>query len=124
MSKATLDAVKARVDAAEDIDQALLHDTADELRAIFPNAPAHPELLSEPTEAVLRLVDRCLPGWTISLRGTATEPNGHWHCALRESSSSDNDMVIGNGNAPTVSLALLRALVCVAHIRAGSRAGI
>jgi hypothetical protein len=118
MSKETLEALQAHVDGAADLDAALLKDAADRLREVFPGAPSHPELLSEPTEAVLRLIDHCLPGWTITLRGTATEPDGHWHCSLRESGSRDNDEVIGNGNAPTVSLSLLRALVSAARARA------
>jgi hypothetical protein len=115
MTKEALASLQERINDAKDLDQSLLHEAAEVLRELFPGAPAHPELLSEPTEAVLRLVDRCLPGWTISLRGTATEPDGHWHCALRESGERDNDEVIGSATAPTVSLALLRALVAVAR---------
>lgn len=118
MSKAELTALKARIDAAKDLDEALLHDTVVALKPVFPNAPSHPELLSEPTEAVLHFVDRCLPGWTISLLGRAAEPDGHWSCVLRESSSRDDDSVIGAGKAPTVCLALLEALVSVAIARA------
>jgi hypothetical protein len=118
MNMPALQALSTRVNTAEDIDQALLREAAEELRAVFPHAPEHPELLSEPTEAVLWLVDRCLPGWTITLRGTATEPDGHWHCSLRQSGDRDDDAVIGNATAPTVSLALLRALVAVARLEA------
>lgn len=115
MSKETLKALQERLQAVRDIDQTLLHEVAEGLRPVFANAPLHPESLSEPTEAVLRLVDRCLPGWTITLHGTATEPDGHWHCTLRASEMRDDDTLIGHGTAPTVSLALLRALVAVGH---------
>ncbi len=118
MSSEALNALKVRVEAAEDVDEDLLRDAAEEMRKIFPRAPMHPERLSDSTEAVLRLVDHCLPGWTVTLRGTATEPDGHWHCSLRSSGSDDDDAVIGHGNAPTVSAALLRALVATACIKA------
>lgn len=108
--------LRSRVEEARDIDAELLHLVAEELRRVFPGAPSHPESLSDPTEAVLRLVDRSLPGWTITLRGTATEPDGHWHCTLRKSDAHDDDALIGVGTAPTVSLALLRALVSAADI--------
>lgn len=113
MSKETVSTLRTRAQAAEDLDEALLHDAAEVLREVFPGAPAHPELLSDPVEAVLHVIDRCLPGWTISLKGRAAEPDGHWHCSLREG-DMDNDRVIGSGDAPTVSLALLRALLVVA----------
>ena len=116
MTTETIDALRARVDGATDLDEALLREAVAGLRIAFPGAPAHPELTSDPTEAVLRLVDHCLPGWTITLRGRATEPDGHWHCSLRESEARDSDAVIGIGTAPTVSLALLRALVSVARV--------
>lgn len=112
-----LDDLQSRVDAARDVDEPLLREVTAQLRHVFAEAPAHPELASDPTDAVLRLIDHCLPGWTIALRGTATEPDGHWHCALRESDTRDSDEVIGTGSAPSVSLALLRALVSVARFR-------
>ena len=117
MTKTQISQLRDRADAAETLDETLLHDAAVTLHDIFPDAPAHPELLSDPTEGVLSLIDRCLPGWTIALRGQATEPDGHWTCTLRESASRDSDAVIGSGRAPAVSLALLRALLGVAAVR-------
>lgn len=114
MSKAELKALEERVDEAGDLGEALLRDAAGALASVFPQVPAHPEVLSEPTEGVLHLIDRCLPGWDIVLHGRATEPNGHWNCILRESDSSDDDAVIGTGQAPTVALAALEALLAVA----------
>lgn len=117
MSKETVKRLQERAEQAQDLDEGLLHEAAETLREVFSKAPAHPEALSEPTEAVLHLIDRCLPGWTITLHGQATEPSGHWHCTLRESDNRDNDTVIGSGRAPTISLALLRALLKVAALR-------
>ncbi len=110
--------LQSRVDAAKRVSGPLLAEATEELRSVFPGAPSHPAPATDATEAVLHLVDRCLPGWTIALRGIATEPHGHWHCVLRESDASDGDEVVGNGSAPTVALALLRALVSVARFKA------
>ncbi|WP_238928833.1 hypothetical protein [Alexandriicola marinus] len=63
------------------------------------------------TDAVLGLVRRGLPGWTIQLKGTATHPNGHWHCSLRRSDIRDNDPYVGIGAGPTLPHALLGALI-------------
>ncbi len=117
MTKQALENVLARVGAADSFDTALLRDAAQEIRTVFPKAPAHPETLPDPTDAVLHLVDKCLPGWTIQLKGKAIEPDGHWQCQLRESSGRDNDEIIGSGQAPTVSLALLSALLKIAVLR-------
>lgn len=63
------------------------------------------------TDAVLRIVRECLPGWTIQLKGTATHPNGHWHCSLRRSDVRDNDPYVGIGAGPTLPHALLGAVI-------------
>ena len=63
------------------------------------------------TDAVLGLVRACLPGWTIQLKGTATSPNGHWHCSLRRSDVRDNDPYVGLGAGPTLPHALLGAVI-------------
>jgi hypothetical protein len=121
MDRDELEALRARTGAASTLEAPLLHEVADAVRGVFPNAPAHPEALAEPTEAVLHLVDRCLPGWSITLKGHATEPDGHWRCSLRRSSGRDDDDVIGQGRAPTVPLAVLMALLSVACHRAPAR---
>lgn len=117
MDRRDLEALHARIGAARSLDEALLHDAARALCGVFPDAPTRPDALAEPTEAVLHLVDRCLPGWAVTLRGQATEPGGHWRCHLRRSTSRDDDAVIGKGRAPTVPLAVLMALVSVALAR-------
>jgi hypothetical protein len=110
-------ALERRVDNAEVVDAALLQESAEALRATFPDLPDPPGDRADPTDAALWLIDRCLPGWSIMLHGTATEPDGHWRCHLRRSESRDDDAVIGHGTAPGVGLALLRALVSVASQR-------
>lgn len=63
------------------------------------------------TDSVLKLVQECLPGWAIHIRGTATAPNGHWHCSLRRSDIRDNDPYVGIGQGPTLPHALLAAVL-------------
>lgn len=109
-----------QTDAAAALDAGLIHQVADGVRPLFPNAPTSAEVLADSTAAALHLVDKCLPGWTIALKGKAVEPDGHWSCVLRESSARDNDEVIGTGKAPTVALALLKALLKVALQRSAS----
>ncbi|MBM9593104.1 hypothetical protein [Roseitranquillus sediminis] len=118
MTKAKLEALLARVDEARELDANLLHEATEAIREVFPGVPAEATAPTEATEAVLHLVDRCLPGWTISLQGQATEPDGHWQCFLRESASRDDDAMIGSGRAPTVSLALLEAILKLASLKA------
>ena len=111
MTVETLESLLDRATSAQDLDVTLLHEAAVALKDVYPDAPAHPEALDDATEGVLRLVDRCLPGWSIHLAGQATKPDGHWRAFLRESDSRDSDEDIGSGRAPTVSLALLIALL-------------
>lgn len=97
MDRDELEALRARAR-----DGPLLHEVADAVRGVFPDAPAHPEVPADPTEAVLNLVGRCLLGWTIAPKGYAAEPNGHRRCNLRRHSARDDDAVIGQGCAPTM----------------------
>lgn len=62
------------------------------------------------TDRILLLVYEALPGWTVSIQGKAWQPNGHWRCRLRQSSSRDNDELIGLGHGPTLPHALIAAL--------------
>jgi hypothetical protein len=123
MERDELETLRRRAGEARTLEAALLHEIAAAVRGVFPDAPAHPEALAEPTEAVLHLVDRCLPGWAIMLKGHATEPDGHWRCTLRRHSARDDDAVIGQGRGPTVPLAVLTALLSVACQRTPARTG-
>lgn len=65
------------------------------------------------TDKVLSVIYAVRPGWSVSIRGKATMPNGHWRCTLRKSSSRDNDEYIGIGRGPTLPHSLLAALIKV-----------
>ncbi len=111
MNTTTVNALCERLDRVDTLNSDMLADMADAVTGLFPNAPAHPEVIAEPTEAVLHLIDRCLPGWNIHLTGQASEPDGHWRCSLRRSDAHDDDEVVGTGSGPTVPLALSRAFM-------------
>lgn len=114
MQLATIQTLEEKLASASDVDANLITEAADMVRTVFSRTPAHADVLGNPTDAVVHLVNKTLPGWTISLHGKATEPDGHWVCTLRDTGGRDNDAVIGFGSAPTVALALLSALVKVA----------
>lgn len=65
------------------------------------------------SDSMLLLIDRVLPGWTITIDGVASEQDGHWVCVLRNSGGRDNDPFVGIGKAPVLSHALLSALLHV-----------
>ena len=120
MSKSMIEGLLQQIDGAATLEADLLAASAVVVRQVFPNAPHHPEVLVEPVEGVLHLIDRCLPRWSIQLTGKAAEPDGHWRCSLRKTRGSDEDEVVGLGNGPTVALALLQALLRVALQKSSS----
>ncbi len=63
------------------------------------------------TDRVLELIYEIKPGWSVSVRGTARQPNGHWRCTLRQSSTKDNDEYLGVARGPTLPHALLASLL-------------
>jgi hypothetical protein len=69
------------------------------------------EIDLDSTDQVLAAIRDILPGWNIHMKGTASLPNGHWVCSLRQSDIRDNDPFVGTGNGPTLSHALLAALL-------------
>jgi hypothetical protein len=69
-------------------------------------------------DAALALIRQVLPGWTVSLKGKAHLPDGHWTCTLRESSARDDDELLGVGKGRTLPLAMTAALLRVASRRA------
>ncbi|MFQ6549010.1 hypothetical protein AADZ90_013730 [Aestuariibius sp. 2305UL40-4] len=109
-----LETLRAKVQTASVLDHALLVEVTTALQSVYPQAPIPPEDSTDTTEDAIHMVDACLPGWTISLRGKAREPDGHWRCSLREGSTRDNDAAIGIGTGPTVALALTDAILCLA----------
>jgi hypothetical protein len=115
MSKTEIWALMKRLERVTSLDSDLLAEAAVAVRRVFPKAPQPPQRLTEPVEEALHLVDLCLPGWTIQLTGKAQEPDGHWHCSLRESRGNDEDDMIGLGSGRLVGVALLQSLLHVAH---------
>jgi hypothetical protein len=113
MGKARIEGLLKKVGSTAALEADLLAEVAGAVREVFPDAPHRPEVLAEPVEAVLSLIDRCLPHWSIQLTGKAQEPDGHWRCSLRKTRGSDEDEVLGVGTGPTVALALLQALLQV-----------
>ena len=39
------------------------------------------------TDKVLSVIYAAKPGWSVSMRGNASMPNGHWRCTLRQTMS-------------------------------------
>ena len=97
------------IESAFELSDSLANRTKSALEGKIPSTPAMSDFDS--TDAVLKLVHDCLPGWAIHIRGTATSPNGHWHCSLRRSDIRDNDPYVGIGQGPTLPHALLAAVV-------------
>lgn len=62
-------------------------------------------------DGVLAIVERALPGWSISIEGRASAAHGHWTCSLRRSRARDNDEVLGVGKSQHLAPALLAALI-------------
>lgn len=113
MVHSEMEALAARIEVSGALDTATLAAlrTALVKEAGAVPVPAVQDLRS--IEEIIHLLDRALPGWSIHLDGTAHEPNGHWHCALRPSALRDNDEFIGYGKGPMLSNALLAALLRV-----------
>lgn len=117
MNKSDIERLIAEVEAAASLDRALLTRTTKVLHLVFPNTPFSIEETSDMVEQVLHLVDTILPTWTIQLTGKAMEPDGHWRCSLRETRGLDEDEMIGLGSGAVVGLALVAALLRVAHAK-------
>lgn len=105
----TLAELAHEIEAAFELTEDLSTRARGALQARIADLPAN--LNFESTDEVLGIVHKYLPGWSIQIRGTATRPNGHWHCSLRKSDIRDNDQYVGIGNGPTLSHALLAAIL-------------
>ena len=62
-------------------------------------------------DAVLMVIDHGLPGWAISLQGTASEVHGHWTCSLRRQIGRDDDPAMGVAKGPKLSNGMIAALL-------------
>jgi hypothetical protein len=113
-----------RVEQADGLSGAKAAEVVDALRSAFPACIPHigsgADML-ESAEVALRIVDRAVPAWDISLKGVAIEPNGQWHCTLREESTGDDDAIVGFGQAPSLPRSMIAALLRIAAGRPGSQ---
>ncbi len=71
------------------------------------------------TDKVLGAIYAARPGWSVSIRGKMSHPNGHWRCTLRRSLGRDNDEYIGVGRGPTLPHSLLAALLKALSVAGG-----
>lgn len=104
-----LAALAEDTEAALTIDDELAERLTGAIDRIFQRTLERSDLDS--TDRVLGLVYATKPGWSVSIRGAASTPNGHWRCTLRRSMARDNDEYIGVGRGPTLPHALLAALL-------------
>ena len=101
---------------AEDVEAALVleDDLAERVLSVINGLSAELDITRadlDSTDQVLALIYAARPGWSVSIKGTATLPNGHWRCTLRKSASRDNDEYLGIGRGPTLPHSLLAALI-------------
>ena len=108
-----------QVETASALDGALARSVQDCLRAVFPaqaQAGQIPDGIAGSSDLIEALVTAALPGWHFSIHGRA-RAHGPWTCTLRRSGADDADEVLGSGEAPHLSQALLAALLRVAAYR-------
>jgi len=111
MNDNTLEALADAIEASLAIDDDLAKAALEAIAAIdAPHADTFVGSDLESTDRILTLVHHVLPGWTVSVKGKAWTPNGHWTCSLRRTSSRDSDAYLGVGHGPTLPHALLAAL--------------
>ncbi len=112
-----------QIKKAKTLDIKLLVQAIEAMEQAFPkeNYASAKQLVDfEPTEAVLHLIEEHLPEWAITLKGRADEVDGNWTCTLRKTDAHDDDAFIGIGSGPTLSLALLMAVLraSIVHLQA------
>lgn len=120
MKGGDLNELADRIETVVREDAAADDEVANALSVAFRNAAAARTTRSgllRSTDAALHAVDATVPGWEISIRGIAREPDGHWTCTLRETSATDEDAVIGIGRSPALPCALIAALLRVGAVR-------
>lgn len=118
MTGSEINALADRVETAGGEHLALEERVTSALGAAFGavEAAAAPGMLRS-TDAALHAADTLFPGWEISMKGVAREPDGHWTCTLRETSVTDDDAVIGIGTSAALPSALTAALLRIAASR-------
>jgi len=99
------------IEAALAIDDDLARQAIEAIGKIdAPHADAFVGSDLDSTDRILGLVYHTLPGWTVTVKGKAWQPNGHWSCSLRQTTSRDSDEYVGIGRGPTLPHSLLAAL--------------
>lgn len=109
---------KATADLAREIEASLTlgGELADQIVAVIRKAIEAKDFDREgldSTDRILAVICEVRPGWSVSAKGIAHGPNGHWRCTLRKSGVRDNDEYIGVGRGPNLPHAMLAALVKV-----------
>ena len=66
------------------------------------------------TDGAMHVADVSYPNWSVHIHGRANDKDGHWRCTLRETDARDSDKVIGSGRSPTLSQAILAAVLRLA----------
>lgn len=111
MRDSELDGLADAIEAALKIEDDLARRAMEAIAKVdAPHADAFMGSDLDSTDRILGLVYHVLPGWTVSVKGKAWMPNGHWTCSLRKTSSSDSDEYVGVGRGPTLPHSLLAAL--------------
>ena len=116
-----INALADRLEGAREVDGALAAEVVQAIRAAFPGATcllgAESAILTS-TDAALHLLDAVVPAWGVVIKGMTTEPDGHWHCTLRETGSPDEGMLV-MGSASSLPRALVATVLRLAssHVR-------
>ena len=119
MTSDTLRKLASRIESLMALDDTVAQEA---VKALAPQtddagAPALDTADLDSTDALLGVMERDLPGWSVAMDGMALSPNGHWRCTLRRSAVRDNDEYIGVGRGPTLPHALLAAILKVLSFR-------
>jgi hypothetical protein len=77
MTDEKIERLAAKLASIKTLDYDILDEVAQALKPRFPGITADHKG-DGITEASLHLVEECLPGWTILLRGKAMDADGNW----------------------------------------------
>lgn len=100
-------------------DEGLERDAMAALRSRWSDAPSDLTRAGalRSTDAVLRLVQHFLPGWTMAIEGVADAAHGQWHCTLKPADKDDFDAFLRVGRGALLPYALAAALFSVLSVR-------
>lgn len=124
MMTADIEVLATRLETTGKVEPQVLEEVMGILSAHLPEAEAATGYRAgdlRTTDTVIHLTDQIIPGWSVLIRGKATEPNGHWHCTLRQSDTRDSEEYIGFGRAANLSMAMTAALLRTVGYLIGTR---